>query len=193
MMPERAPTQIFPRLADRTIPVVDVVRLRNSLSALTVFLKDEADHNYVLCVEKNQRFLSSHSLVDTIETCFDSDSWKVIEVAAKREFEESGRCLALERYTSSGFHALRGVECVIRQYIVKLSGTIPTKRDWGHYIEILKKNGAEPDLLAVLDNIRTLHRNPLMHPDDWLSIDEAVGIFTIAQTAIVRLATGIKK
>lgn len=191
MMPDRAQAQVYPRLADKEIPAVDVVRLKNALSSLTIFLKDEAINSFVICVEKNQRFLSSQSLVDQIETCFDPNSWKVIEDSAKREFVESGRCLALERYTSAGFHALRGVECVIRQYIVKLTGTVPTKRDWGHYIEVLKKNGAEPDLLAVLDNIRTLHRNPLMHPEDWLSIDEAVSIFMISQTAVVRLAAGI--
>lgn len=191
MMPERQPNQVFPT-ADKMIPAVEVVELRNALNSLGVFLKDEGEHSFVLCVE-NQRFLSASNLVDRIESCFDAEIWKVIDNAAKREFEESGRCLALERYTSSGFHALRGVECVIRQYIVKLTGALPRKRDWGHYVEVLKSNGADPALTAVLDNIRSLERNPLMHPEDWLDIDDAIGIFTIAQTAIVRLVAGIKK
>jgi len=183
---------VHPQAHNRMIRPVEATTLRNGLSALGAFLKDESFHNYVLCVE-NQRFLSAHSLVEKIESCFAADSWVTIDNTAKREFEESGKCLALERYTSSGFHALRGVEYIIRQYIKKLTGSLPLKRDWGHYIEVLKKNGAEPSLTAVLDNIRTLDRNPLMHPEDWLTIDEAIAIFAISQTAVDRLVAGIKK
>jgi hypothetical protein len=188
IMPER--TALLTR--DKMITPSEIATLNNHLAALVAFLRDEAQHNYVLCVE-NQRFLSAHSLVEKIDTCFSEEAWNTIEKSAKREFDEAGKCLATERYTGAGFHALRGVECVIRQYIVKLTGALPKKRDWGHYIEVLKANGADPALTSVLDNIRSLERNPLMHPEDWLNVDEAIGIFTIAQTAIVRLVAGIKK
>jgi len=177
---------------NRLITIWEATTLRNNSVALTSALLDEAKHNYVLCVE-DQRCLSAYSLVEKIETCFGPDSWNAIENSAKGEFEESGKCLAFERYTSSGFHALRGVECVIRQYIVKLTGSLPLKRDWGNYIKVLTDNGADPSLIAVIDNIRTLDRNPLMHPEDWLNVDEAIGIFIISQTAVVRLVAGIKK
>ena len=169
-----------------------VDRIKALCHALTSGLRDEAQRSYILKVE-DQRCLSSHSLIDRIEDCYPKDVWAVISDDAKRELEESGRCLALERYTGAGFHALRGVECVIRQYIVKLTGSLPRKRDWGFYIQTLKDNGADANLIAVLDNIRTLDRNPLMHPEDWLEIDDAVGVFNITQTAIVRLVAGIKR
>lgn len=181
-----------PLKQDRLVTSFEATMLRNGGSGLTTSLRDEAKHNYVLCIE-DQRFLSAHSLVEKIESCFAQESWSVIENIAKREFEESGKCLALERYTGAGFHALRGVECVIRQYIVELTGALPKKRDWGHYVEVLKQNGADANLLAVLDNIRSLERNPLMHPEDWLNIDEAIAIFTISQTAVVRLVADLKK
>jgi hypothetical protein len=182
-----------PLIQDRLVTSWEATTLRSAATALTSTILDEAKHNYVLCIE-NQRCLSAHSLVEKIENCFAEESWNIIEKSAKREFEESGKCLGLERYTAAGFHALRGVECVIRQYIVKLTGALPPrKRDWGHYIEVLKANGADPALTSVLDNIRSLERNPLMHPEDWLNIDEAIGIFTISQTAVVRLVAGIKK
>lgn len=177
---------------DRIVTPVEIRMLRDAANRLDSTLKDEAKHNYVLCLE-NQRCLSAYSLVEKIEDCFSMKAWNAIEDSAKKEFEESGRCLALERYTAAGFHALRGVECVIRQYIVKLTGELPRKRDWGTYTELLKTNGADPALIAVLDNMRTLDRNPLMHPEDWLSVDDAIGIFMIAQTAVVRLVTGLAK
>lgn len=155
-------------------------------------LRSEAQHGYVLKLE-DQRCLSSYSLVEKIESCFQSDAWAIISVEAKREFEESGKCLAMERYTASGFHALRGVECAIRQYVEALTGSLPKKRDWGFYIQTLKDNGADSKAIAVIDNVRTLDRNPLMHPEDWLDVDEAIAIFTISQSAVARLASGLTK
>jgi hypothetical protein len=131
--------------------------------------------------------------VEQIENCFSPESWSVIEASAKKEFEESGKCLAVERYTAAGFHSLRGVECVIRQYIVELAGNLPKKRDWGHYIEVLRQHGADASLVAVLDNVRSLERNPLMHPEDWLNIDDAIAIFMISQSAVARLVSDIKR
>ena len=166
-------------------------RIKALCNALSGALKNEAQHSYILKVE-DQRSLSSHTLVEKVENCFSPEAWAIMELQAKREFEEAGKCLAFERYTGAGFHALRGVECMIRQYIKKLSGGLPTKRDWGSYIDVLTKNGADPKLIAVLDNIRSLDRNPLMHPELFLDIDDAVGIFNISQTAVVRLAAGIR-
>lgn len=167
-------------------------RIRVFSTALITTLQDESKHAYVLKFE-DQRALSCYTLVEQIETCFSPECWNIIDDSAKNEFTEAGRCLCMERYTASGFHALRGVECVIRQYIVALTGSLPRKRDWGSYIDVLKQNSAEVGAIAVLDNIRTLERNPLMHPEDWLGIDDAIGIFNISNTAIVRLAEGIRK
>jgi hypothetical protein len=193
IMPERDPAVPLSDARMRTlISPSEMATLHNYLGALITLLRDESKHSYVLSIE-DQRLLSAYSLVEKIEGCFPPEAWNTIEDKAKGEFEESGKCLAFERYTASAFHALRGVECVIRQYIIKLTGSLPHKRDWGHYIQVLKEKGADPSLTAVLDNIRTLDRNPLMHPEDRLDIDEAIAVFTISQTAIVRLAAGIKK
>ncbi|HXN53379.1 MAG TPA: hypothetical protein VN943_15720 [Candidatus Acidoferrum sp.] len=187
MIPQQPPIA-----RDRPVTNYEATKLRNGASAMQTALKDEAKHNYVLCVE-NQRCLSAHSLIEKIENCFSPESWSVIENDAKKEFEEAGKCLAVERYTASGFHSFRGVECVIRQYLVELTGSLPKKRDWGYYIEILKQNSADVKLLAVLDNIRSLERNPLMHPEDWLDIDDAIGDFSLSQSAVARLVTDIKR
>jgi hypothetical protein len=191
--------EIVPPVSDDPPPTVvprihaaQIDRIKALSHGLAAALRDEAQHSYVLKVE-DQRCFSSYTLVEKIEACFSPDSWSVINDSAKREFEESGKCLALERYTGAGFHSLRGVECVIRQYIEKLTGSPPTKkRDWGFYIQVLKDNGAAADLTSVLDNIRMQERNPLMHPEDWLQVDDAIATFNICHTAIFRLVAGIK-
>jgi hypothetical protein len=180
---------------NRPVETYKIQRIKTLATGLTAMLKDEAQRSYILKVE-DQRCFSNFSLMDKIEKCFSKECWDTITDEAKREFGECGKCLALERYTGSGFHALRGVECVIKQFIEKLTGQPPPKdkkRDWGYYIDVLKSNGADPKLISVLDNIRSLERNPLMHPDDWLEVDEAVAIFTLSNTAIVRLVAGITK
>lgn len=187
--PEGSP--ISQQVLGASIQMWQLDRIKALCHALSAAVRDEAQRSYILKVE-DQRCLSSHALVEKIEDCFSKDAWEIVSDDAKREFEESGKCLAFERYTGAGFHALRGVECVIRQYIIRLTGDLPRKRDWGHYCEVLKQNGADSKLIAVLDNIRSLERNPLMHPEDWLDIDDAIGIFNISQTAIVRLAAALR-
>ncbi len=176
---------------DAPIPKHHADRIRVLAQGIPAVFRHEAKRALVVQVQ-DQRSFSAVTLTEKIENCFPPDAWAIMEKESKREFEEAGKCLVFERYTGAGFHALRGVECLIRQYIKKLTGGLPKKRDWGHYCEVLKQNGADPKLVAVLDNIRSLERNPLMHPEDWLDIDDAVGIFNISQTAVVRLAAGIR-
>jgi hypothetical protein len=105
--------------------------------------------------------------------------------------EEAGFCLAFERYTASGFHALRGIEYEIRDY-VQLATRKPIResdRNWGAYIRTLTSNDASSKLLTLLNDIKNLDRNPLIHPEHWLDIDQAVQIFCSAQTALDRLTT----
>jgi hypothetical protein len=143
---------------NKRLTEAEAQRIRVFCTALVSALQDEAKRGYVLKFE-DQRCLSCYTLVEQIENCFSPECWSTIDDTAKQEFAECGRCLAMERYTASGFHALRGVECVIRQYILTLNGSLPKKRDWGSYIDILKQAGASPHAVAVLDNIRTLERN----------------------------------
>lgn len=155
-------------------------------------LQEEAKHLYVLCVE-DQRLLSAYVLAEKIENTFPPKTWERLSKEAKREVEESGKCLSLERYTGSGFHVLRALESVVREYIIGVTGAPPKKRDLGYYLDTLRDNGADPKCISVLDGIRNLHRNPLMHPEDFLNQDEAIGLFQISQTALVSLIADMDK
>src|SRR5258707_981787 len=101
--------------------------------------------------------------------------------------------LSFERYTAAGFHMLRGVESEIRDYVFLVSHAQPKKRDWGYYVEFLTDNGADKKLMANLDSIRNLDRNPLMHPEDILDQQEAIAIFSSCLIAIERLISDMDK
>ena len=66
-------------------------------------------------------------------------------------------------------------------------------RNWGAYIRILRTKGADEKVIASLDQIRELHRNPVMHPEETLSSDEATTLFGIAQSAILAMVNAIPR
>jgi hypothetical protein len=46
-----------------------------------------------------------------------------------------------------------------------------------------KKKGS-PKVIAALKQIASLHRNPLIHPEDSLTVDQAVGLIGICVSAV---------
>jgi hypothetical protein len=180
LLPERNPGEL---VNERFVSPFEATQLRNLFIRLGSSMKDESMGNYILCVQP-QRYLSPSVLMEKMDSGFSPESWKAMNEDAQDEFIEAGRCLALERHTAAGFHALRGVECTIRQYIQKLTGELPQKRDWGHYIEVLKKAGAPSATTSVLENIKTQDRNPLMHPEQWLDVDQAINLLTLSRSLL---------
>jgi hypothetical protein len=102
--------------------------------------------------------------------------------------------LAFEGYTAAGFHAVRAVEAELRTLLIQVQGgRALTKRDWGYYVECLQRAGVDDKLVGSIDQIRKAERNPLMHPEDVLEIDDAVSLWCICQAAINRLYSEKKK
>jgi hypothetical protein len=119
------------------------------------------------------------------------DALDVIGEQAKKDFREAGRCLAFEVPTAAGYHAMRATENVLRQYYKLVTGKPIDRIDWGTCTADLKKAKANQKIVQVLDQIRDLHRNPLMHPEDFLSMKEAISLFDIAKSAIGSVAEEI--
>lgn len=175
------------------LTIYEVSNIQSAINKTVDTFERECGRKFIVGLEK-QRVLEPKTLIEEIETVVSPDCWNRLSKLTKREMEEAGRCLALERYTAAGFHVLRAVESETRDYVCLLLKARPAKRDWGYYIEeVLKKNGADAKLAAALDNIRQLDRNPLMHPEDWLDKDDAIGLFTTVQTALERLIGDMEK
>lgn len=132
-------------------------------------------------------------LVTKAEVNILEDALAVIDEHAKKDFREAGKCLAFEVWTAAGFHAMRATEHVLRQYYKEFTGKDAGHIEWATCVQELKKAKANPKVVQVLDQIRDLHRNPLMHPEDFLSMKEAISLFDIAKSAIGSLAEEIAK
>jgi hypothetical protein len=110
------------------------------------------------------------------------------------DFDEAGKCLLFDTPTAAGFHLLRATEAVIRKYYKTVTGVEPkTKfRNWGAYIKKLKDCGANRKVTEHIDHMRESYRNPILHPQENLSSEEAQVLFGVCVSAIYLMANEIK-
>jgi hypothetical protein len=137
-------------------------------------------------------FVSRHGAYDTLTLLDDGASLfppalrvKVPEAVA--DANEAGKALAYELGTACGFHIFRIVESVLKRYWDTVSGrqTRPKLETLGNYAaEMEKKNFGDAKIWETLSQLAKLHRNPLIHPDVILTVDEAIEIVGIARSAI---------
>jgi hypothetical protein len=128
----------------------------------------------------------TYTLISSAEAVFPADLPIKVPNAIP-DIREAGKCLAYEVGTAAGFHALRAMEAVLRKYweIVTEGKPHPGQRNIGVYIQKMEKLGVgEPKVIAALKQIKDLHRNPLMHPEETLTLDDAIGIFGIVHSAM---------
>ena len=88
---------------------------------------------------------------------------------------------------------MRATESVTRLYYANIVGSLPKPkmRNWGVYIKGLNNSGADKRIIAVLEHIREFHRNPVFHPEETLSTDEAHVLLGVAVSSIVKMMTEI--
>jgi hypothetical protein len=98
---------------------------------------------------------------------------------------EAGKCLAYEVPTAAGFHIFRATEHVLRKYYAQVTGgqAPPKIRSIGVYLKAMKSH-ADPKVWTALDQLTKLHRNPVIHPEQVLTMEDAIAILGLARSAI---------
>ncbi len=174
------------------LTLANAQELWQSVQKLFDALEDELGHAYAFSITE-QRMISVRVMLDNPAKVFAQGCWDMMPSLARGEAAKATRCLAFDCPTACGFHILRSVEATIRRYIQAATGSLPAKRDWGHYVTVLRENGADQKAAAVVDQIRELERNPLMHPEDVLDNDQAVDLLILCGAAINRLTSDMSK
>jgi hypothetical protein len=138
---------------------------------------------------------STRELIEHTENLFSADVRSLMPSDAISDIRAAGQCLAFDVPTAAGFHILRGVETMMTKYIDVVGARVEkeSQRNWGVYISKLKAAGADEKVVATLDQIRDLHRNPTLHPEVFLSQDEALALLGVAQSAILGIVADIKR
>lgn len=150
-----------------------------------VLMAELADANIFLLEEKG--VYSSRALIEDAERAFPDVIRKRMPGIAIYDVQQGGRCLACDCPTASGFHMLRAVESIMKEYIEKAGGNVLADRNWFDYITSIAKQGGSQKVTDQLKAIKNNFRNPLMHPEDVLEPDQALGLFGVCVAVITVL------
>lgn len=109
------------------------------------------------------------------------------------DVRESGRCLVYDLPTASGVHMMRATESVTHAYYLKVcKPENPPKeaKTLGYYVKKFREAEDERahEIAELLNQIKNKHRNNLMHPNVFLTAEEAFTLFEIAKSAIIAMA-----
>jgi len=176
---------------------LDAKTIGEQVTEFETLLSDELGRLPFFCLEDEK--LGNFSVLKLLKGAAKGYPKKVrdrLSDACRNEIDEAGKCLVFERSTAAGFHMLRSVELTIREYLTKIPGFVMpplNRQNWGEYLKLLKDNGAAKELLDHLHNIKDNYRNPLMHPEDTLDMDDALSLFGLAQSMNEILVRDMKK
>jgi hypothetical protein len=142
-----------------------------------------------------KRAFDTNLMIDKATALFSSEIQVWFTPEETYNIEQAGKCIAFETPTAAGFHLIRAAESVIRRYYTLVVGTEPKlkMRNWGVYIRNLKKCGAEPKVIHALEQIKDLHRNPVIHPEIALTLEEAVSLIGITESVISAIFADMKQ
>ena len=158
--------------------------ISKAATRLIISLQDTVNSLPIFLVESRGIF-DTNKLIESPEMALPSDVIIWIEKNAPKaivDLREAGKCLAFGLATASGFHQMRFIESVLFPYYEKLPKIIGTpdkllenekERNWGKYIEKLEKRQAKDSVIKFLRHLKNEYRNPLMHPEDSLTVEEA--------------------
>lgn len=177
-------------------PVVTLVEFANMatlLGALEHELEHESrDANVFAVADKGTH--STTKLITDANLNLPADVRLRLRSESIADIKAAGRCLGFNTPTAAAFHILRAVEPLILRYRNALVGSTlqPKSRNWGAYIKDLTKHGGDPRVIAMIDHIRSFYRNPIMHPEETLTTDQALSLFHTCLSAIVQLDGAIQ-
>lgn len=132
---------------------------------------------------------STLDLISQGRTLFPEEvAWQVPDAVG--DLDDAGRCLAFELPTACGFHIMRATEAVLRRYWDVVTGgkAHPNQRNMGVYLGEMEKGGhGDSKVLAALKQIKDLHRNPINHPGDTLTTEDAMSLIGVARGAVAAM------
>jgi hypothetical protein len=113
-----------------------------------------------------------------------------ISPGAVADTNQAGRCLAFTLPTAAGFHIARATETVIKQF-VRAHGK-KVGKSWGAYIAALTEGGANQAIVHHIQQLKDLHRNPMIHPEITLTMIEAHSLWSMCISVIQAMVFEMK-
>lgn len=182
--------------SDKLIQNYEIQYVKNILDNLETVLKNDMPGVAAYVVSKKGIY-NTEDLISHADNVFPPEIRTDIPQQAIKDFLEAGKCLAYEVPTACAFHLWRAVESVMGKYYTKLTKSTfqadNVTPNWSIYVKALNNKGANEDITKFLDHIRESYRNPQTHPEDMLAVNEALGLFGVATSAIQMMVLEIQK
>lgn len=171
--------------------------LMESVKEFETVLGAELQNSAIYFVSRKGIY-ETNDLIQKADEMFPSSIRLRFPSKVKLDLREAGKCLAFELSTAAGFHITRAVEGMLVEYLnilcpVDVSEMKDSQRNLGLYIKLARNNGGDEKVCSSLDQFRDLHRNPLIHPEAILTIEEAQTLLGIGQSAIVSIVIDMDK
>lgn len=150
----------------------------------------------------DEKRYSNEVLTSRIGHLFSKGTFSKLPTIAVFDFEESGKCLAFDRYTACAFHALRGTEDVLKMYYEKvLINTATDKDTWGTFetaiINAVASGALAPapdeQLTNNVTSLRKFYRNKTQHPQLTYSSDESQDLLSLCIKTVNELLSDLIK
>lgn len=172
----------------------DYMALMGDLNSFETVLNSELAVLYSYYVLEKKPY-SALSLIEEGQRLFPPAlAAKVPE--AIHDLAEAGKCLAFEVSTAAAFHIHRATEAVLRRYWEAVAGSAPKPklRTIGVYLAAMKKlECGDSKVIAALSQMNELHRNPTIHPETHLDMDEAIALVGIANSVVAAMLKEIPR
>ena len=142
------------------------------------------------------------TLIERGENLLPAEVRGELAVESLQDFKQGCRCLAFELPTAAGFHFLRATEAVLHSYYDVMTGgrARPTfgatqqPAPMGTYITEAGQHGTcDPKVINSLRQLKDLHRNTLMHPEDVLTMNEALILLGMVMSVIMAMIGEMQK
>lgn len=162
----------------------------------------DAEINLKHAYELEEKRTSNEILLGNVDKLLPKSYFGLLSSIAQFDLNESGYCLAFNRFTASAFHSLRAMEEILKMYYEKvLSITASDKDTWGTYSTALKtavtkKTLVPPpdeELISNIDSLRKFYRNKTQHPQLIYSSDEAQDLLAYCTKTISQIIKDLRK
>lgn len=182
---------------EREVTYSDLYSIQDGVREFETVFSAEVQNMALYFVSKKAIY-DTNDLIAHADNLFPENVQKQMGNQSRQDIKEAGKCLAFDLATAAGFHITRAVEGVLIDYLKLLNAQAVTElkdaqRNLGNYIKLAREQKGEEKVCNSLDQFRDLHRNPLIHPETVLTMDEAITLLGIAQSTIVGMAYEIAK
>ncbi len=138
---------------------------------------------------------NTQALIENPEFKFSEQIRKALPDQTIEDIRQAGKCLAFEIPTACAFHICRATESLMLRYyevLTKHAWSIPQK-DWGKYINELRRENAPEAITTRLDEIRKMDRNAYIHPQVNVSLEESPVLFDLCTGVIFQMGQEINR